>query len=152
MAQDLTMGFRKIDIDDYVEDDFKDEDMREISSTNVPSMDEKHILRLSSGGKYLEAIQYIFSFNPHLCKDTAFKETAANLMLQTMLSVKTSDIDSLLAQMDVDQLDLLMKYIYKGFEIPSEGRSAQLLVWHQKVFTKAGLGSIVRVLTDKKRV
>lgn len=146
------MSFRKIDIDDYVEDDFKDEDLRENSSSAVPSIDEKHILRLSSSGKYLEAMQHILSFNPQLCKDLNFKENAAHLMLQTMLNVKTSDIDSLLSNMDLDQLDLIMKYIYKGFESPSEGRSAHFLAWHQKVFAKAGLGSIIRVLTDKKKV
>jgi actin related protein 2/3 complex subunit 5 len=50
------------------------------------------------------------------------------------------------------QIDLLMKYIYRGFESPSDGSSGHLLLWHEKVFEKGGLGSIVRVLTDKKKV
>lgn len=45
-----------------------------------------------------------------------------------------------------------MKYIYRGFEQPSDGSSGHLLTWHEKVFAKGGVGSIVRVLTDKKRV
>ena len=44
-----------------------------------------------------------------------------------------------------------MKYIYRGFEIPSEGSSGNLLTWHEKVFARGGVGSIVRVLSDTNR-
>jgi len=50
------------------------------------------------------------------------------------------------------QRDLLMKYIYRGFELPSEGSSPHLLFWHEKIFETSGVGSIIRVLTDRKRV
>ena len=39
-----------------------------------------------------------------------------------------------------------------GFENPTDNSSAQLLIWHEKVFDEADVGSIVRVLTDRKRV
>ena len=50
-----------------------------------------------------------------------------------------------------DLMDVLMKYIYRGFEIPSEGSSGHLLQWHEKTFAKCGVGSIVRVLSDTNR-
>ncbi|GBN82339.1 Actin-related protein 2/3 complex subunit 5 [Araneus ventricosus] len=80
------------------------------------------------------------------------QDAAFNLVLRVILSIKTSDIEKTVSQLDRDQIDMLMKYIYRGFENPSEGRSAQLLAWHEKVFAAGGIGSIVRVLTDKKRV
>lgn len=69
-----------------------------------------------------------------------------------MLSIKSSQIDDVIQRLDVEQVDTLMKYIYKGFESPTEGSSAHLLVWHEKAFAVGGTGSIVRVLTDNKRV
>lgn len=73
-------------------------------------------------------------------------------MMKVMLSIKSSQIDEVIHRLDTDQVDTLMKYIYKGFENPTEGSSAHLLIWHEKAFAVGGLGSIVRVLTDNKRI
>jgi hypothetical protein len=48
------------------------------------------------------------------------------------------------------QLDVAMKYIYKGMEIAPD-TSAALLKWHEAVFEKGGIGSIMRVLTDRPK-
>jgi actin related protein 2/3 complex subunit 5 len=53
--------------------------------------------------------------------------------MKVLLSFKAADIDSAVAGLDTGKLDVLMKYIYRGFELPSEGSSAQLLVWHDRV-------------------
>ena len=50
-----------------------------------------------------------------------------------MLSFKASEVDQVVKSLDPRTLDTLMKYIYRGFEFPSEGSSAQLLTWHEKV-------------------
>lgn len=71
---------------------------------------------------------------------------------QVLLSVSKSQMDQIIAALDKTQLDVLMKYIYRGFEKPSEGSSAILLIWHEKVYNVGGVGCIVRVLTDRKRV
>lgn len=74
------------------------------------------------------------------------------LTLKVLLSIKASQIEDLISRLDSEQIDTLMKYIYRGFEVPSEGSSAHLLVWHEKAFAIGGLGSIIRVLTDNRRV
>jgi len=54
-------------------------------------------------------------------------------MMRVLLAFKSSDIESAVQTLDQNRLDTLMKYIYRGFEFPSEGSSAQLLTWHEKV-------------------
>ncbi len=55
-------------------------------------------------------------------------------MLRVLLSVKqSSQVEAAVKQLDNDQRDVLMKYIYRGFETPTEGSSAHLLLWHEKV-------------------
>jgi len=53
--------------------------------------------------------------------------------MRVLLSFKSSDIEGAVRTLDQNRLDTLMKYIYRGFEFPSEGSSAQLLTWHEKV-------------------
>lgn len=63
-------------------------------------------------------------------------------------------IEEAVNSLDKDSVDVLMKYIYRGFELPASENvtCAALLVWHEKVMEKGGLGSIIRVMTDRRRV
>ena len=56
-----------------------------------------------------------------------------NLVVRVLTTFKSSEIDAAVKSLDEKSLDLLMKYIYRGFEFPSEGSSASLLTWHEKV-------------------
>ena len=53
--------------------------------------------------------------------------------MRVVMSFKSSEIDAVVKSLDQPTLDVLMKYIYRGFETPSEGSSALLLTWHEKV-------------------
>ena len=79
------------------------------------------------------------------------KQSARDLAVRILMGVKVAQIEAAVKELDKDSLDTLMKFIYAGFENPNEGSSAHLLVWHEKVFAATGLGSIVRVLADKRR-
>nr|SVE88994.1 EOG090X0HLA [Daphnia sinensis] len=100
----------------------------------------------------IEALKTVLRNAPISSRNQMVKDAALNVVMQVLLSMKSSQIEEAVNALDRDHLDILMKYIYRGFETPSEGSSGQLLAWHEKVHAVAGVGCIVRVLTDKKRV
>lgn len=146
-----TNTFRTVDVDQYNEDNFKDDDgpvvqdkRGGLSATEIESLIQK--------GNNVEALKAVLSSAPIGNKNQAEKDAALALVLRVLLSTKTNQVEECVKQLDNDQKDILMKYIYRGFETPSEGSAAQLLIWHEKTFASAGLGCIVRVLTDRKQV
>ncbi|KAK0076587.1 hypothetical protein PV325_005113 [Microctonus aethiopoides] len=130
-------GFRKIDVDEFSENNFKEE---EADGSTGPT------------GKQAEALITALKSAPLACKNQQVKDNARNLMQKVLLNIKSNQMDDCLAQLDRDLIDVLMKYIYRGFEIPSKDSSSHLLLWHEKVYSINGIGSIVRVFTDSKRV
>ncbi|XP_037958550.1 actin-related protein 2/3 complex subunit 5-B [Teleopsis dalmanni] len=144
-------AFRKIDVDQYNEDNFK-EDEADGVTTVVLGPDETEITTLLTQGKYVEALVAALQNAPLRCKQQHVKDHALNLTLRVLLSIKSSQMDQAVDTLEQhDLLDVLMKYIYRGFEIPSEGSSGHLLQWHEKAFAKGGVGCIVRVLSDTNR-
>ena len=57
------------------------------------------------------------------------------IVMRVLQSFKPSEIESVVKTLEPNHLDILMKYVYRGFEIPSEGSSNLLLAWHEKVHT-----------------
>ncbi|KAK6022703.1 hypothetical protein OSTOST_11586 [Ostertagia ostertagi] len=52
-----------------------------------------------------------------------------------------------------DEGDILMKYVYKAMEITPENALCQtLLTWHSMLVARFGLGSIIRVFSDRSRL
>lgn len=61
------------------------------------------------------------------------QDRAGSIVLKVLISFKANDIEKAVQSLDKNGVDLLMKYIYKGFESPSDNSSAVLLQWHEKV-------------------
>ncbi|NWX85429.1 ARP5L protein, partial [Nothoprocta pentlandii] len=80
------------------------------------------------------------------------QEEAHGMVLKVLTSFRSSEIEQAVSSLDRSDIDLLMKYIYKGFEQPTENSSAIVLQWHEKALAVGVLGSIVRVLTSRKTV
>ena len=80
------------------------------------------------------------------------KDASLKLIMKILILTKGDEIKTCVDNLKNEERELLMKYIYRGFETPEDGSSAQLLVWHKHTFDSTGLGGIVRVFTDKKMI
>ncbi|XP_054168565.1 actin-related protein 2/3 complex subunit 5-B-like [Oppia nitens] len=147
----LNSQFRKIDVDSYGDDVFKEEDATNDGIT-TNGVDERQVSHLINSGKHVDALKVMLNNSAINSKNTAAKDNVFAIVLQILMSIRVTDIDKAVDALSTDQIDVLMKYIYRGFESPTDGSSAHLLIWHQKTYDRGGVGAIVRVLTDKKRV
>ncbi|KAJ8921079.1 hypothetical protein NQ315_015875 [Exocentrus adspersus] len=103
-------------------------------------------------GKLIDALKVLLTNAPTGIKNQQIKENALNLTLKVLLAIKPSQIEEAVSSLDANLVDTLMKYVYKGFEFPSEGSSGHLLLWHEKIYNVGGVGCIIRVLADTRRV
>ena len=62
-----------------------------------------------------------------------FQDEMASMAVRVLTSFKTMEIPAAVKSLDKKEVDVLMKYIYKGFEMPFDNSSAILLNWHEKV-------------------
>ncbi|XP_064457534.1 actin-related protein 2/3 complex subunit 5-like [Ornithodoros turicata] len=147
----LSSAFRKIDIDQYNENNYKEEESLDAQSP-PGGLDEQEVNQLLNQGKNLDALKIILKTAPIGSKCQTVKDAACALAMRALLGIKASDIEKSVGALDRDSIDVLMKYIYKGFEMPNEGSSGHLLAWHEKAYAAGGVGCIIRVMTDRKRV
>ncbi|KAL3218070.1 hypothetical protein MRX96_006050 [Rhipicephalus microplus] len=146
-------AFRKIDIDQYNEDNYKEEEG--LDAQSPPAGPDEQELQCSSTfitGRTVDALKIILKTAPIGSKCQSVKDAANALAMRVLLAVKASEMEQAVRALDPEAVDVLMKYIYRGFESPSEGSSGHLLAWHEKAYAAGGIGSIVRVMTDRKRV
>lgn len=69
--------------------------------------------------------------------------------LSVLGTVKLAEIPGILKSLQDQELDALMRAIYKGLANPVENNCAVLLSWHEKVVELGGEGVIVRALCHR---
>ncbi|XP_058632212.1 actin related protein 2/3 complex, subunit 5-like, b isoform X1 [Onychostoma macrolepis] len=176
----LSSRFRKVDIDEFDENKFVDDHDEPADQQGPDAVEVDNLIRQGDLMAALHiALRNppINSRNPaikvqtilprttfqneaygaqtgrlHLSCLSFSQERAQAVVLKVLTSFKSSDIEPAVKSLDKNGVDLLMRYIYKGFERPTENSSAILLQWHEKAFAVGGLGSIVRVMTARKTV
>ncbi|GAA5869558.1 hypothetical protein JCM1840_004457 [Sporobolomyces johnsonii] len=80
------------------------------------------------------------------------KQLALNLVLSVLNSSRSTDIPALVAVLEPAEQVTLMKYLYKAMENLGDSSGNVVLGWHEKLVEVAGIGCIVRVMTDRRRV
>ncbi|XP_023697066.1 actin-related protein 2/3 complex subunit 5-like protein [Paramormyrops kingsleyae] len=145
----LSSRFRRVDIDEYDENKFVDDQDEAAEHLGPDSAEVDNLIR---NGDMMTAFHIALRNPPINTKNPAVKERAQAIVLKVLTSFRAGDIEQAVRSLDRNGVDLLMKYIYRGFEKPSDNSSAILLQWHEKAFAVGGLGSIVRVLTSRKTV
>nr|XP_009299783.1 actin-related protein 2/3 complex subunit 5-like protein isoform X1 [Danio rerio] len=170
----LSSRFRKVDIDEFDENKFVDDHDEAADQQGPDALEVDNLLRQ---GDTMSALHIALRNPPIHSKNPAIKvnsllhariaqlidiqipscvffsqERAQTVVFRVLTSFKSSDIEPAVKSLDKNGVDLLMKYIYKGFERPTDNSSAILLQWHEKVFAAGGLGCIVRVMTARKSV
>eukprot|EP01089_Gocevia_fonbrunei_P018549 TRINITY_DN62_c0_g1_i1.p1 TRINITY_DN62_c0_g1~~TRINITY_DN62_c0_g1_i1.p1 ORF type:complete len:101 (-),score=20.67 TRINITY_DN62_c0_g1_i1:125-427(-) len=83
-------------------------------------------------------------------KAKKIKDDNLALVMSVVTSVKEADLQKALGSLSPSDLDVLMKYIYRGLE--SGDNSHSLLKWHAAVTQKGGLGCIVRAMAERRTV
>ncbi|XP_035582688.1 actin-related protein 2/3 complex subunit 5-like protein [Zalophus californianus] len=150
----VSSRFRRVDIDEFDENKFVDEqeEEEEVVAPCEPGPDPRGMDGLLRQGDMLRALHAALRNSPINTKNQAVKERAQGVVLKVLTNFKSSEIEQAVQSLDRNGTDLLMKYIYKGFEKPTENSSAVLLQWHEKALAVGGLGSIIRILTARKTV
>ena len=68
---------------------------------------------------------------------------------KVLSSIGESDIAAVIKDLDTDACDVLMKYVYRSM---ATNPLPVLLKIHASLLVKAGLGSVIRVMADRKSV
>eukprot|EP00730_Choanoeca_flexa_P015356 TRINITY_DN7037_c0_g1_i1.p1 TRINITY_DN7037_c0_g1~~TRINITY_DN7037_c0_g1_i1.p1 ORF type:complete len:165 (+),score=36.81 TRINITY_DN7037_c0_g1_i1:40-495(+) len=142
--------FRKVNVDEFDEDNFQDDELATADDSNVSS--KSSAVRASLNGKEFAKAMHQALENPPQLASEDVKAKTAEVVADVVKATKAADIAGVVKELDETEMDTLMKYLYRLMATPDEAYSASLLTWHKQVVSKAGMGSIIRVLSDRKTI
>ncbi|ORY33947.1 putative Arp2/3 complex 16 kDa subunit [Naematelia encephala] len=108
---------------------------------------------LVSKGDIAGALNLILTDPPYGDGVDEAKNLTSSAVLLILNSTRTAEIPNHLKNLDPEQQDHLMAYLYKAMGTEGHGGDVSgsvLLTWHEKLTEVAGVGCIVRVMTDRR--
>ncbi|XP_004347830.1 hypothetical protein CAOG_04005 [Capsaspora owczarzaki ATCC 30864] len=147
-------AYRKVNVDAYDEDNYEDESQAVDNAAQVNARDAE-VKKLLTGGNTEGALKAALADPPLDAKDQSLKDKSVASVLSVLTATKTADIAKIVGNLNPEQIDVLMKYVYRGMNVDGkskndENQSGILLAWHAAVFAVGGHGSIIRVITDRR--
>jgi len=155
----METAFRKIDIDAYDEDVLQEEELYDADPRDPAQVLSDAKEKASAVRGYLSkgdttgALTMVLTDPPYGPNVDEAKDTNFATLLTILGSTKSSEVPNIVKGLSQDAQDTLMKYLYKGMAMPGRSDAASVLLsWHEKLTELAGIGCIVRVMTDRRVV
>ncbi|KAF8153957.1 actin-related protein ARPC5 [Crassisporium funariophilum] len=153
-------AFRKIDIDQYDEDVLQESELYEADPRGPAEVLEESKQRQAAVRSSLAkndiagALTIILDNAPYGPNVDDAKVITLQTLLTILNTTKSTEITGVIKSLSMDTQDTLMKYLYKGMAMPGWGdiSGSVLLGWHEKLTEVAGVGCIVRTMTDRRTV
>eukprot|EP01133_Synstelium_polycarpum_P007741 gene7741-9071_t len=108
------------------------------------------ITKALNAGNPASCIALALQDPPIYTKSQAIKDQNATIVINLLGSIKEKDVDACLNNLTADDLDVLMKYIYRG--LATGDNSAIFFKWFEATLKKGGIGSVVRAISERKTV
>jgi len=118
-----------------------------IARIESKSRQVERLLRLP---QYTEALETALQDAPSRTKDERCK--SANWILVHRVLMASKDGEALLATLNPEYFDILMKYLYRGLATGDRITCDLCLKLHEKLTEKAGMGCIMRAICDTHNV
>ncbi|XP_021756379.1 actin-related protein 2/3 complex subunit 5A-like [Chenopodium quinoa] len=96
--------------------------------------------------KPVEALKTALEGSSAITKDDRCKSANWIAVHRAIMAIK--DVDGMLASLDSEYYDILMKYLYRGLSTGDRPTCERCLRIHDKLTQRAGLGCILRCLAD----
>jgi actin related protein 2/3 complex subunit 5 len=153
-------NWRRIDIDALETDNHLS---KEDLIPDLPPVSNEEILSLSkqcrsalSLGQFLQALTLALDTPPYV-SDEKTKELHSETVFEVLCSIKNNhninDLSNFVKQLDSNQQDTLVKYLYKNMSTSYGAKQGGLLLhWFEKTVEVTGLGPIVRFMADRRTV
>ncbi|XP_010540224.1 PREDICTED: actin-related protein 2/3 complex subunit 5A [Tarenaya hassleriana] len=96
--------------------------------------------------KHVEALKTALEGSPPKTLDERCKSANWIVVHRAIMAIK--DIEGMLNALDREYYDILMKYLYRGLSTGDRPTCDQCLRIHEKLTERAGLGCILRSISD----